>query len=249
MKEKEFRIGDKVLITKSNENWSSEMDKYVDKVATLVSGTDGGNFKIDLDDGYWSWSNKQGHFVHIETDEDRLEQARKLYPAGTMYNCANSYSDGAIVENPELFSIPEPNVIYGELGKGCIYYKGKWAKILEKPSDLVKVDDIIRFKVRKRDEIYDVYSYKVHRRFLVSLDSKSGGENSKIFNALGMEDNVAKVKFCNDAYGYPSDGGDFPTCKLDDYEALTNVVKRLYDACNNFNVYGKVKTEEEKWRF
>ena len=247
MKEKEFRIGDKVLITKGTQNWAPGMEQHVGQVATLVSRTDE-HFKIDLDDGCWVWSNEEGHFVHIETDEDRLEQARKLYPAGTMYNCANSYSDGFIVENPELFSIPKPNIIYGELGKGAIYYKGKWAKILEKPSDLVKLDDIIRFKVRKRDEIYDVYSYKVHRRFLVSLDTKSGGENSKIFNALGM-DNAVKVKFCNDAYGYPSDGGDFPTCKLDDYEALTNVVKHLYDACNNFNVYGKVKTEEEEWRF
>jgi hypothetical protein len=243
MKEKEFRIGDKVLITKGSENWSSEMDKYVDKVATLVSGTDGGNFKIDLDDGYWSWSNKQGHFVHFNMDEDRLQEARKLYPAGTMYNCANSYQDGFIVENPELFSIPEPNVIYGELGKGAIYYKGKWAKILEKPSDLVKFGDKIEFKVKT----YDVYSYKVCTSFLSSLDSELGN-NSKIFNALGMDED-AKVKFCNDAYGYPSEGGDFPTCKKDDYEALTNVVKHLYDACNKFNVYGKVKTEEEKWRF
>lgn len=235
MKEKEFRIGDKVLITKGTQNWAPGMEQYVGQVATLVSKPDE-HFKIDLDDGCWVWSNEEGHFVHIETDEDRLEQARKLYPAGTMYNCANSYSDGFIVENPELFSIPKPNIIYGELGKGAIYYKGKWAKILEKPSDLIKFYDKIEFKVRKRDEIYDVYSYTVSHSFLSSIDS---GTNNKIFDALGM-DEAAKVKFCNDAYGYTSGGGDFPMCKSDDYEALTNVVKRLYDACNKFNVYGKV---------
>jgi hypothetical protein len=236
MKEKKFRVGDKVLITKGHENWGREMDEYVGKVATLISG-ERDHFKIDLDDGYWSWFNKQGHFVHFNMDEDRLQEARKLYPAGTMYNCANSYQDGFIVENPELFSIPEPNVIYGELGKGAIYYKGKWAKILEKPSDLVKYDEI-QFNVRDHDETYNVYSYKVCHSFLSSIDSGAGA-NSKIFNALGMDED-AKVKFCNDAYGYPSGCGDFPTCKSDDYEALTNVVKHLYDACNRFNVYGKV---------
>ena len=239
MKEKEFEIGDRVLITKSSENWGGGMDKYIDKVATLVSGNEDDHFKIDLDNGYWTWSNKQGHFVHFDMDKYRLQEARKLYPAGTMYNCANyAAHEEFIVDNPELFSIPELNVIYGELGKGAIYYKGKWAEILEKPSYLVKLGDEIQFNVRDHDETYDVYSYKVCHGFLSSIDSGLGN-NSRIFNALGM-DKAAKVKFCNDAYGYPSDGGDFPTCKVDDYEALTNVVKHLYDACNRFNVYGKV---------
>ena len=65
MKEKEFEIGDKVLITKSSEYWGGGMDKYIDKVATLVSGNEDDHFKIDIDNGYWSWSNKQGHFVHF----------------------------------------------------------------------------------------------------------------------------------------------------------------------------------------
>jgi hypothetical protein len=241
MKEKEFEIGDRVLITKSSQNWGGGMDEYVDKVATLVSGNENDHFKIDIDNGYWSWSNKQGHFVHFDMDKFRLQEARKLYPAGTMYNCASYHHDEFIVDNPELFSIPEPNVIYGELGKGAIYYKGKWANILEKPSYLVKYYDEIEFKVKNHDkkyDVYDVYSYKVCHGFLSSLDSELGN-NSKIFDALGMDED-AKVKFCNDAYGYTSEGGDFPTCKRDDYEALTNVVKHLYDACNNFNVYGKV---------
>jgi len=228
MKEKEFEIGDRVLITKSSENWVREMDKYVDKVATLVSENQDDHFKIDLDNGYWNWSNKQGHFVHFDMDEDRLQEARKLYPAGTMYNSANSYSDGFIVENPELFSIPEPNVIYGELGKGAIYYKGKWAEILEKPSYLVKLGDKVTFRVGD-----DSYEYIVRPSFL----SISNYANQKIFNVLGITN---PEEFCANAYGYATEEGGFPTCKRDDYEALTNVVKHLYDACNNFNVYGKV---------
>ena len=228
MKEKEFRIGDKVLITKSSENWCGGMDKYIGKVATLVSGNEYHHFKIDLDNGYWTWSNKQRHFVHFDMDEYRLREARKLYPAGTIYNCANSYSDGFIVDNPELFSIPEPNVIYGELGKGAIYYKGKWAEILEKPSYLVKYGDKVTFRVGD-----DSYEYIVQPSFL----SISNYVNQKIFKELGITN---PEEFCANAYGYAIEEGGFPMCKVDDYEALTNVVKHLYDACNRFNVYGKV---------
>lgn len=60
----EFKIGDKVMITRSENNWCPEMDEFIGKIATLVKtkGSKGTHFAIDLDKGEWAWSDKDGHF-------------------------------------------------------------------------------------------------------------------------------------------------------------------------------------------
>jgi hypothetical protein len=60
----QFKVGDKVMITHSTKNWADEMDEFIGKIATLtkIVGTSETYFYIDLDEGVWSWSDKDGHF-------------------------------------------------------------------------------------------------------------------------------------------------------------------------------------------
>lgn len=48
--------------------------------------------------------------------------------------------------------------------------------------------------------------------------------NDKIFKILKLDKKV----FCDTHYGYYNYGGDWPTCKIADFSALTRVVKALY---------------------
>lgn len=59
-----FKVGDKVMITRSEENWCDEMNEFVGKIATLTKarGSKGTHFDIDLDNSEWAWSDKDGHF-------------------------------------------------------------------------------------------------------------------------------------------------------------------------------------------
>ncbi len=165
-------------------------------------------------------------------DIERLKVAKELYPAGTKYYCANNGTSEFTVENPTKFSIPKPKVIYGEVGKGCIYYEGRWAEITGHASYLLKHGDIVKFKVRDQS-----FRYKVLHNHLENTDET--GANHAIFEALGM-DSEDKMTFCDDIYGYEAEFGGFPECKDDDFEALTEVVKALHDKCNKINVYYEV---------
>ena len=165
--------------------------------------------------------------------EEILKQARELYPAGTKYICAADNpktSHTRTVENPKSFTINE-NKIYGDPGEGCIYYKGKWAEIINHPSYLLKHGDIVKFKVRDES-----FRYKVLRNHLENIED---GSNHALFEALGM-DSEDKMTFCDDIYGYEAEYGGFPECKHEDFEALTEVVKALHDKCNKINVYYEV---------
>lgn len=55
-----LKVGDQVRITKSSRNWTSNMDKYADKVVTVtkVSRT---SIRFN-DDGDWNWVYGDGHF-------------------------------------------------------------------------------------------------------------------------------------------------------------------------------------------
>lgn len=80
MRKKEFKVGDKVRITKSHRNFVESMEKYIDKVATLTELTSVNSegyqsYRIDLDKGQWAWVFEHGHFVSI--DEDKKKPSRR----------------------------------------------------------------------------------------------------------------------------------------------------------------------------
>ena len=62
------------------------------------------------------------------TKELLLEEAISKYPIGTEYKCAFTNT----IFNVELqkFNVSSIDKVYGESGKGCLYYKSKWAEIL-----------------------------------------------------------------------------------------------------------------------
>lgn len=87
--------------------------------------------------------------------------------------------------------------------------------------DLKNVPKILSFEDRVIfyvDSKY--YEYYVHFNFL----NYDGGRNDKIFRVLGLD----KKAFCNKHYGYCNRGGDWPTCRHNDYEALRRCIIALY---------------------
>lgn len=89
----EFKVGDKVTITKGTSSWNDSMDQYVGKTAVLVREIERGSssfFKIDLDNGLWTWFPQYGHFVKYEEAkpaEDILKKGDTVCfttPTGTL---------------------------------------------------------------------------------------------------------------------------------------------------------------------
>ena len=76
------------------------------------------------------------------------------------------------------------------------------------------------------------YKYEVWRSFLKEENSY----NSQIFLDLKLD----KIKFANSAYGYDSDGGDWPESKSGDFAALTRLVEALFPYCNEVTVDGNI---------
>ena len=134
-----FKIGDYVEITKSSTNWVSDMDQYVGKVVELIRTEGSGRFKIKEDGGRWMWVYGDGHFKRASAPvHSLLEEAKERYPKGTNYKCAFNSGYSHVVENPALFSECNSDIIHGERGKGCLYYKGKWAEIVKEEALLIE---------------------------------------------------------------------------------------------------------------
>jgi hypothetical protein len=87
-------------------------------------------------------------------------------------------------------------------------------------------NDKITFKVGNKS-----YHYIVGNTIL----SCTHDYNHAIFKALGMSD-YEKDVMAELNYGYkPTDDGSWPPFRKKDYDAATNLVKRLYDLCNIHN--------------
>lgn len=76
--------------------------------------------------------------------------------------------------------------------------------------------------------------YRVSTCFLC----EDWADNDKIFRILSIP---SKEEFATSAYGYACFGGNWPSCKSDDYEALTRLVKRLYEIIESPVIGFKIK--------
>lgn len=76
------------------------------------------------------------------------------------------------------------------------------------------------------------YDYEVYGSFLFNTGSNTKLRNYEIFEAL----NLNGVDFCSKAYGYEAGGGTFPSCKNNDYTALTSVVIALFKEIEKRNI-------------
>ena len=77
------------------------------------------------------------------------------------------------------------------------------------------------------------YRYEVCTNYLQKL---GGGYNDEIFSDLKLD----KIKLANSAYGYDSDGGDWPSSKFKDFVALTRLVEALFPYCDEVTVNGNI---------
>ena len=77
MEENEFKVGDRVRITKSRFNWNStsdiNMDQFVDQIH-VITGTDPEGRAVQFEDNSnninkWDWNYHQSHFVKVEEPE------------------------------------------------------------------------------------------------------------------------------------------------------------------------------------
>ena len=87
--------------------------------------------------------------------------------------------------------------------------------------------DIVIFTIKDKK-----YEHVVHNSFL-ALEKD---DNDRIFLDLKLD----KVKFANYAYGYESQGGDWPQSRFKDFAALTRLVEALFPYCDEVTVNGKV---------
>jgi len=60
-----FKVGDKVIITKSKDNWGNSMDRYDGKIVEITKVTNNDNIRFKGDDG-WSWNYSNGHFQPVD---------------------------------------------------------------------------------------------------------------------------------------------------------------------------------------
>lgn len=62
-----------------------------------------------------------------------LQQALQRYPVGIRYKDAAHTKSGTelIVETQSFQEITIGSVVWGESGKGCLYYDGRWAEIIQ----------------------------------------------------------------------------------------------------------------------
>lgn len=63
---------------------------------------------------------------------DLLEEAKLKYPSGTKYKTAYERGENCKIETVEIqdFTLHNPEIIWGEDGKGCLYWKGIWAEVI-----------------------------------------------------------------------------------------------------------------------
>jgi len=60
-----------------------------------------------------------------------IEEAKERFPIGTKYKNAGDDTDIVYTVTEQIFDVISDNVIHGEDGKGCLYYYGKWADIVQ----------------------------------------------------------------------------------------------------------------------
>ena len=84
MEKRIIKVGDFVLITKSDINFTASMCQYVGKVAKVTKvtslGFDGGEqaCRIDLDRGLYEWRESQGHFVLLPDAEEKPSSVYRI---------------------------------------------------------------------------------------------------------------------------------------------------------------------------
>lgn len=65
------KVGDRIRITKSNENWAPGMDDFVGREVVVTSVHSSKNVKFEGDGNYF-WNHVQGHFVPVPEESYQI---------------------------------------------------------------------------------------------------------------------------------------------------------------------------------
>lgn len=131
---------------------------------------------------------------------DLLLEARSRYPIGTQYKCATGGSIVYTVREQSFEYIYFADQVYGEKGKGCLYNKGKWAKVITasaKDSILEKIRAIytpgVEFiPVNSNGKLLDV-SYTVKEDWDIAYCTTNDGVNVWFSNHLGVAAHIYNI--------------------------------------------------------
>lgn len=130
----EFKVGDKCKIIKRDPDNTTGFKEYDDKNC-YIEHIIGNKYCLNTDD-------KDNNYVGLFSDKeieliqelDLLEQAKLKYPVGTKYKCPEN-----VGSSPHIYEVKEGDIIkYWDssnnsidiIGKGYLYYCGKWAEII-----------------------------------------------------------------------------------------------------------------------
>lgn len=99
----------------------------------------------------------------------------------------------------------------------------------------------ITFKLKGEE-----YDYTVEDDYLDYDD----GDNDMIFHALGITSNSSQLAFCKRAYGYApidNDYDEFPSYKMDDYQAAERLIDAIKAECRKQNADWEEKRRQVIW--
>lgn len=111
------RVGDKVIITKSDRNWASLMDKYDGKIVIVVSTHEESRIQFD-DNGDWVWKFSKNHF-RIATPEEISNYEKSKQPEdkyvkitnnGCMYTTHSDAKEYGCINYAYLDNLPNGTV-------------------------------------------------------------------------------------------------------------------------------------------
>lgn len=164
-------------------------------------------YKIKYTDSNTIYSNAVSE-KGLQLYDSLLEEAKKKYPIGTVYNCA--YSPEDFSNKTVIFELryvdKEKNTIEG--GRGYIYYKGRWANIIRKVDQKVDSKYPLVLSDLKENEIYvgcgkdeiETYLFKP-RKAEISLSDKCYYSSNSPFGAgvkfrIATPDEKKWLEFC-----------------------------------------------------
>lgn len=105
----------------------------------------------------------------------------------------------------------------------------------------LSLGDTVIFNINNRKLQYEVCSDHLTGKLII---------NDRIFSELGIIP-FEKYEFASKIYGYQTSAGSWPSCREDDFEALTKLVKFLYtlieaknkhDGTTSFDIFETVQT-------
>jgi hypothetical protein len=167
----EFKVGDWVTVLDTNIGSPGAIDTFrkngfTGKVGRVITTSSSYPYNVN---GIWSKVRKatseeiaeaQRLMTQLASESLDMEKILRIckdnYPVGTTYECA-CYSQSFTVDE-QSFKINGTS-IYGENGKGCLFYEGKYAEILYKHQSIDSEEYPMFAKPKKEKYVFSEVEY------------------------------------------------------------------------------------------